>query len=53
MGATDSKTASTVNKDGETVWNASPATFKGGVPQIVENYPYEVWETGSILGEEY
>jgi hypothetical protein len=23
------------------------------VPQIVENYPWIVWEAGNILGEEY
>ena len=52
MGSVPTK-VSEVNAKGETVWNGSEYTYMAAVPQIVENYPWTVWESGNILSTDY
>ena len=54
MGASQSTTViETTNDKGETVWNGSKYTYMSDVPQMVENYPWVVWEANNVLGEDY
>jgi hypothetical protein len=53
MGAVPTTPVTTTNDKGETVYNGSIYTYTSAVPQVVENYPWVIWESGNTLAEEY